>query len=95
MLAGLGIRQDQICALIGLRSPKTLRRYFARELALGIVESSTKVGQTAFKMAASRRDPAMTIFWLKTRAGWHPGMTVNAEAEQDVRLIYVYEDYPS
>ena len=26
--------------------------------------------QTAFKMAISGKCPAMTIFWLKTRAGW-------------------------
>jgi hypothetical protein len=93
MLAGIGVEQRHICALIGLRSEKTLRRYHANELARGIAESSTKVRQTAYRMASSRKDPAMTIFWLKTRAGWSPGMTVNRETEGDEKLIYLYEDY--
>jgi len=27
-LAGYGVRQEEICAIIGLRSPKTLRKRF-------------------------------------------------------------------
>jgi hypothetical protein len=93
MLAGLGIRQAQICVLVDLRSLKTLRRYFAKELSLGIAESSTRVLQTLFKRATSRRDPKSTIFWLKTRAGWSPDMTAAPETERDEQLIFVYEDY--
>jgi hypothetical protein len=92
-LSGLGLRNEQICAVIGLRSPKTLRRYFSKELALGLAESSTNVRRTAFKMAISRRDPAMTIFFLKTRAGWSPRMTWTSEAEGNEQVIYLYEDY--
>ena len=93
LLAGLALSQEQICVLIGLRSPKTLRRYFSGELALGPIESDTSVRQTAFKLAASRTNPRMTAFWLKTRAGWSPGMAINRETEGDEHLIYVYEDY--
>ena len=59
-LAGLGLRQEQICERIGLRSAKTLRRYFSKELSLGIAESSANVLQTSFKLASSRKDPAAT-----------------------------------
>ena len=27
-LAAVGLRQEQICAMVGLRSPKTLRKHF-------------------------------------------------------------------
>ena len=92
-LAGFGMRQEQICVLIGLRSPKTLRRYFSKELLLGIAESSTRVLQTSFKLAISRRDPKSTIFWLKTRGRWSPGMMATPETGRDEQMIYLYEDY--
>ena len=92
-LAGLGVPQQQICRLIGLRSPKTLRRYYGTELSLGIAESTTNVLRTAFKLASSRRDPAMTMFWLKTRAHWRPGRMAKPEREREQEVMYVYEDY--
>jgi hypothetical protein len=69
-LAGFGLRQEDICAIIGLRSTKTLRKRFGRELELGVVEARAQVTQAAFKLAASGRDPASTMFWLKSRARW-------------------------
>jgi len=69
-LAGYGVRQEEICAILGLRSPKTLRKRFRRELELGVVEARAKVKQTAFQLAASGRDPKATMFWLNGRAGW-------------------------
>ena len=93
MLAGFGVSHEQICTLIGLRSPKTLRRYFSSELSFGIAESHTGVLQTAFKLATSRRNPAMTAFWLKTRARWSPAMTLNAEGAGDEQVVFIYEDY--
>jgi hypothetical protein len=69
-LAGLGLRQKQICSIVEIRSPKTLRKRFARDLSAGIVEARAKVMQAVFKSATSGRDPRMTMFWLKTRARW-------------------------
>jgi hypothetical protein len=93
VLAGLGLPQEQICTLIGLRSPKTLRRYFSKELSLGIAESSANVLQASFKLASSRKNPAAAIFWLQTRARWSRGMTAAPGTESDEQLIYLYEDY--
>jgi hypothetical protein len=92
-LAGVGLRQEQICTMIGLRSPKTLRRYYSKELALGIAEACTNVSKTAFSLATSGKNPAMTIFLLKTRARWSPGMDVTSQRERDENLIFIYEDY--
>src|SRR6266478_10196887 len=69
-LAGFGVRQEDICAIMGLRSTKTLRKRFGRELELGVVEARAKVAQAAFKLATSGRDPASTMFWLERRARW-------------------------
>ena len=69
-LAGFGVRQEDICAILGLRSPKTLRKRFAKELELGVVEARAEVAQAAFKLATSGRDPASTMFWLTRRARW-------------------------
>ena len=69
-LAGFGLTHDQIARMIGIRSPKTLRKYFERELANGSAEANAQVAQTLYKMATSGTNPGATIFWLKTRAKW-------------------------
>ena len=88
-LAGFGLRQEDICAILGLRSPKTLRRHYQRELAAGVVEATTRVRQTAFQLAMSGQDPRSTIFWLKTRMRW------SRQTDADDRIIeeFVIEDY--
>lgn len=88
VLAGLGLRQDEICALVGLRSPKTLRRHYSRELSAGVAEATTKVRQTAFRLAISGRDPGSTIFWLQTR--WRGSRPM--DQDQGIEN-YVLEDY--
>ena len=88
-LAGLGLSQQEICAIVGLRSPKTLRRHYQRELAAGVAEATTKVKQTAFRLAISGRDPRSTIFWLRTRMRW------SGPVDPPERVVeeFVIEDY--
>jgi hypothetical protein len=66
-MAAVGTPQEEIARKIGVRSPKTLRKYFREELALGSTEANYRVGQTLFQMATSGECPAATIFWAKTR----------------------------
>ena len=70
MMAACGVDQEQIAARIGIRSPKTLRKYYREELDRGAVDANMRVGHTLLKMATSGNHPAATIFWLKSRAGW-------------------------
>ena len=65
-MAGMGIRHEDIAQRVGIRSPKTLRKHFREELDFGSVDANYTVGRTLFKMATRRR-PAATIFWMKTR----------------------------
>ena len=64
-LAAIGLPQEDICTVLGLRSPKTLRKYFRRELSEGLAEATAQVARAAYKMATSGDYPAATFFWLK------------------------------
>jgi hypothetical protein len=77
-LAGYGVKQRQIAALLDLASTTTLRKHFPEELRLGSLEAKAQMLGTLFKMAHLGRHPTMTMFWLKTRGGWSE--TGNQEA---------------
>jgi hypothetical protein len=73
-LAGLGVLQPDICALVTDARGKaisdcTLRKYFASELAQGAVRANSKVAQALFKKATGG-DTIAAIYWLKCRAHW-------------------------
>jgi hypothetical protein len=86
-LAGCGVTQGQIAAILGIRSVGTLRKHFREELTLGPLEASANVMRTAFQLATSQRHPAMTIFWLKTRARWREKWE-QGEPERPRTIIY-------
>jgi hypothetical protein len=65
VLAVMGLRHEEICTILCLRSPKTLRKHFHRELLQGSAEAIAAVERTAWEMAESGRYPAMTYFWIK------------------------------
>ena len=69
-MAGVAIRHEDIARIIGIRSPKTLRKHFRLELDSGAPEANYKVASTLFRMATSGSCPAATIFWAKTRNGF-------------------------
>jgi hypothetical protein len=68
VLSSFGIRQEDIATQVGLRSPKTLRKHFRKELDLGRIEADIKVGKTLYQLASSGKCIAATIYWEKRRA---------------------------
>ena len=70
-LAAFGVRHEEIARRIGIRSPKTLRKHFREELDFGALDANLQVSGTAYKMATSGKFPVMTMFWLKSQAGWN------------------------
>ena len=64
-LSALGYRHEDICLMIGLRSPKSLRKHFRQELSAGMAEANAAVAQIAYEMASSGRCLPLTIFYLK------------------------------
>lgn len=69
VMASYGSPQVAICKAIGI-TDKTLRNYYASELAHASDIANGLVAETLFRMATSGRVPAATFFWLKTQAGW-------------------------
>ena len=69
-LAAIGTKQCDIAPLVGVRSEKTLRKYFREELDRGQLEANGKVAQALYQMATSGKNVAAMMFWLKCRAGW-------------------------
>ena len=93
-LAGFGLTQQQICSVVGIRSPKVLRQQFRQELAMGPVEARTAVMRTAFRLANSGRNPAMTMFWLKTRGRWSETKGLPQEREHlSEPARFIIEEY--
>ena len=68
-MAGYGNTQEEIATVLGLRSTKTLRKHFRKELDRGAIDAKTQVLQTLYKMATSGKCVAATIFLAKTRCG--------------------------
>ena len=64
-LSALGRSHEEICVMVGVRSPKTLRKHFRQELSSGMAEANAVVARVAYEMALSGRYLAMTIFWIK------------------------------
>lgn len=68
-LASMGLTQQQIADIKEI-CVDTLRKYSLEAFNKGKSKGIAKVAQTAFAMAVSGKSPAMTIFYLKTQAGW-------------------------
>jgi hypothetical protein len=92
-LAGYGVKQRQIAALLGLASTTTLRKHFAEELRLGALEAKAQMLGMLFKMAHSGHHPTMTMFWLKTRGGWSETGNHDEASEPDRRHRWVVRVY--
>jgi hypothetical protein len=75
-----GIPQDQICSALDISKP-TLRKHFGGELEHAYDKAKAKVTQTAFSMAVSGKNPSMTMFWLKTQAGWSSKQQVDVTSD--------------
>lgn len=96
-LAAVGCNLDQIAAMLGI-DPATLDRIIERDSTVSAAISKgrgsgiSKVAATAYQMAVSGKVPAMTIFFLKTRARWAEARDENvvegAEGSNEFTLNY-------
>ena len=74
-VAGLGLNLGQIAAYVGV-SRVTFDRYRKEHPRIddaidrGKAVAIAAVAQTAYKMATNGKNPGMTAFFLKCRAGW-------------------------
>ena len=68
-LAAVGTSQEDIARKIGIRSEKTLRKYFREELDLAAIDANASVGGALYNKAIAGNTEAQK-FWLERRAGW-------------------------
>jgi hypothetical protein len=85
-LARVGCNLDQIAGVLGV-DPKTLDNIIERDpsvssaISKGRANGINKVAQTAYQMAISGKIPAMTMFFLKTRARWAEARDIDPNEE--------------
>jgi len=75
VLAGFGHREDEIALYLNI-DPKTLRKYYRRELDTGHIRANSEMASTLFSQAKNGSTSA-AIFWLKSRAGWRENIDLN------------------
>ncbi len=83
-LSGYGLTKEQVAPALSI-SKSTLEKYYSAELVNGRAKALAKVAQTAYQMATSGDNTAMTIFVLKTQAGWRE--TQHIDINQTVKNI--------
>jgi hypothetical protein len=68
-MAAVGIPHENIALKIGVRSPKTLRKHFRKELDLAATDANANVAGALYKKATGGNVEAQKS-WLERRAGW-------------------------
>jgi len=68
-MAAMGGTQQEIARRIGIKSEKTLRKYFRYDIDQGASEANLTIAQALFKKAKAG-DILAIMFWLKCRANW-------------------------
>jgi len=101
-MIGFGITEAEVCRLI--KNPetgnpideKTLRLYFAEEIAAGRPKANIAVAQSLFAEATKGDDArarvTAAIFWLKTRAGWKETDRVELTGKEGGPIVW--QAYP-
>lgn len=82
-MAGLGLRESDICSIIKITAP-TLRKYYADDLAIGRADATYQVAQSLFRQAVNEEKPSMSaaIFYLKCQAGWRENPETQGKKEK-------------
>lgn len=98
-LSGLGVVQEDICAIIGLgkTNKPTLHKYYRAEIDLGLAEANAKVASSLFNMATVGGNVAAAIFWMKARCGWSEKLILAGDKDNPLNavgpVINVYKSY--
>ncbi len=68
---GFGLTHDQIAEMLDI-SDETLRKYYRRELDIGLMSMNAAVANNLYTIATSKESYAVgaAIFWLKSRGQW-------------------------
>lgn len=89
-LSAYGTEPDDIAKYLGI-SEKTLQKYYGKDIFGARVEANFKVGKALFDMATLGEEPAATIFWSKTRCGFHEKQDSDARPTAIPNFVVVRE----
>ena len=88
---GMGLDQNSICALLDI-APKTLRKFYSRELDTGAARANMSVAKSLYGRASGGKDTIASIFWLKARAGWQDTTkTVHEGLPESITVTFALE----
>lgn len=99
-MAGMGMRIDDIALVLNCTA-RTIQNHIKKNdelkdaLKRGRAKANFNVAQKAYEMAMSGNIPAMTIFWLKTRANWQEKMHIELSGDSDNPIAVKSEDINS
>jgi hypothetical protein len=88
LLSGYGIPQEQIATMLQL-DPKTLRKFYRRELDVGAIQANAAVAQSLFQMATRDKIPAAAIWWTKARMGWKSDQDLTINGTQTIQMQHL------
>mgnify|MGYP001595517535 CR=1 FL=1 len=69
MLAGFGLKHDQIAIVMGI-TEKTMERKCKLELSRGALLANSNVIKSLYRNAVENNNVAAQIFWAKARCHW-------------------------
>jgi hypothetical protein len=87
-----GTEPDDIAKYLGV-SEQTLQKYYGKDIFRARVEANAQVGKTLYEMASGGGEPAATIFWTKTRCGFHENKSVEARPAVVPNFVVTLEIY--
>lgn len=74
-MTAMGATSDEVAQVLDI-DPKTMRKYFRRELDTGRIVADSKVASNYYWLATQRAHPMAAEkagrFWLMARQGWTP-----------------------
>lgn len=96
-MAAAGLTINQIASLIDMSSASLERRIRDSEelkaaIAKGRAEAILNVATSAYRQALSGRVPAMTMFYLKCRAGWKETQAIEHTGKDGESLFTSFTD---
>lgn len=87
--AGMGLGQEDIAVLLGIRDPKTLRRRYRRELNTGRAKANLTVARRLY-VKCQEGDNTAIIWWEKTRAGKSDRLSLTTPPGEPIEHRHTY-----
>ena len=86
--SGMGLSQEDIACLLGVRDPKTVRRRYRKELDSGRMKANLQVATRLFEKCKAGDNTAI-IWWEKTRAGKSDRLQLSTQPGNPLEIAHI------